>query len=386
MPADAVSTVLAYPSPPGVGGLGRHAAHLLATLHPLFPRLRVYSREQAPAAVADWRRRYTWLRYTSGRYQALMDRGYGQWLGTTLAERPFDHGYFFTHIAYESLVLARARGARTVLDSPTGHIRHFRDVLQREHRRWAGMPFYGVPNASMVERVEEEYVLADRIRVSSTWARQSLIDGGVDPSKIFVAAQHIDTRLFVPSPTGPAPGGPLRVVFVGSLSLAKGYQYLLDAVARLGPQHFTLDVVGATGDPWNRRVFDRLTAGLTITHAPGDPRPAYQRGEIFVLPTLHDGFGLVVGEAMASGLPVITTDRCGAADWITPGVNGWIVPAGRTEALAAALDEARAKRPSLQELGRNARQTAARLGSTGTQALQQELRSTWMAVGTPEPA
>ena len=133
-------TVLAYAVPPGLGGLGHHAADLLANLGPLFPRLRVYgpsSQTHEPPAAAGmemhtpppdlipaWRRRYTWLRYMTGAHQQAHDERYGRWLATALAERPFERGYFLTQIARESLVLARRGGAQTILDSPTGHIRH----------------------------------------------------------------------------------------------------------------------------------------------------------------------------------------------------------------------------------------------------------------------
>jgi glycosyltransferase involved in cell wall biosynthesis len=80
-----------------------------------------------------------------------------------------------------------------------------------------------------------------------------------------------------------------------------------------------LEIVGATGDSSSRKLFERESAGLNLRCAPGDPIPTYQRAELLVLPTLEDGFGFVVAEAMSSGLPVIVTDRCGAAEWVRPG-------------------------------------------------------------------
>jgi glycosyltransferase involved in cell wall biosynthesis len=62
---------------------------------------------------------------------------------------------------------------------------------------------------------------------------------------------------------------------------------------------------------------------------------AYQSAEIIVLPTLSDGFGLVVYEAMACGLPVVVTDRCGAA--VEDGRSGLVVPHADADALAGAL-------------------------------------------------
>jgi glycosyltransferase involved in cell wall biosynthesis len=313
-----------------------------------------------PTLVAAWRRRFTWLRYFTGAFQYEVDSRLGSWLATELRGREWERGYFFTQIARESLVLARSRGASTFLDNPNGHIRDFRERLCSESERWTGWPFLGHPSESMVRRVEHEYRLADRIRVSSHWAKRRMVDRGVDATKIVVVPPIVDVNKFTPGERGSA-NGPLRLVFVGSISLGKGFQYLLRAIARLGARHFQLEMVGATGDPWCRRLLERLTIGLNVVHAPGDPVSAYQRGELFVLPTLHDGFGLVVGEAMACGLPVMTTDSCGAAEWIVPGDSGWVLPAGDEEALVTALEGALTRRRDLEPMGMVARRTADRL-------------------------
>jgi len=63
----------------------------------------------------------------------------------------------------------------------------------------------------------------------------------------------------------------------------------------------------------------------------------YQEADIFVLPSVDDGFGMVVAEAMAAGLPVIVTENVGAADHIEDGVEGFVVPIRNPEALAAKI-------------------------------------------------
>jgi glycosyltransferase involved in cell wall biosynthesis len=368
-------TMFAYSVAPGRGGMGHHARHLLDSLAPLAPSMELFGpaipphclvghpglrAHESPTLVANWRRRYTTLRYDTGRYQLAVDRGFGRWLAAELEHRPFERAYFMTQIAQEGLPVARALGARTILDNPNGHIRDFREALCRESADWTNWPYFGHPSLAMVERGEREYVLADRIRVSSEWSKRSLVKRGVDASKIFVAAQVIDVERFVPPPSRPDRTGPLRIVFVGSFSLGKGFQYLLEAVARLGPSRFQVAMVGATGDPWSRRLFQRLSNGLTLSHAPGDPLAALQQGELFVFPTVHDGFGLVVAEAMACGLPVITTDHCGAAEWIEHGDSGWVLPAGNLESLQAALEHALTHRDRLHEQGRSARRAVER--------------------------
>ena len=88
--------------------------------------------------------------------------------------------------------------------------------------------------------------------------------------------------------------------------------------------------------------------------APQDPVPVYHRAELLVLPSLHDGFGFVVAEAMACGLPVIVTTSTGAAEWVTPDC-GWIVPPADSDSLIAALTDAMSRRTELTNMGRRAR-------------------------------
>jgi glycosyltransferase involved in cell wall biosynthesis len=64
----------------------------------------------------------------------------------------------------------------------------------------------------------------------------------------------------------------------------------------------------------------------------------YRAADLLIFPTLCDGFGMVIPEAFANGVPVITTDRAGAAELVRPGANGLIVPAGDAAALADALE------------------------------------------------
>jgi glycosyltransferase involved in cell wall biosynthesis len=156
----------------------------------------------------------------------------------------------------------------------------------------------------------------------------------------------------------------LRICYVGTLDLRKGFVYLLHAAKiltkTLGADGIELEIVGATGDPSSRTLFQRESAGLGLRCAPGDPRAAYQRAELLVLPTLEDGFGFVVAEAMASGLPVIVTDCCGAAEWVRPGESGWIVPGGDAGALASAIEDATRRRNDLRAMGQRAREDTER--------------------------
>jgi glycosyltransferase involved in cell wall biosynthesis len=124
---------------------------------------------------------------------------------------------------------------------------------------------------------------------------------------------------------------------------------------RAAPTPTKLVIVGNTGTRPMRLALERETSGMDVTIGPGDPMPAYAASELFVLPSLEDGFGFVVAEAMSCGLPVIVTDQCGAAEWVASAGAGWVVPAADPGAIAHAIDDACARRSELAAMGARGR-------------------------------
>jgi glycosyltransferase involved in cell wall biosynthesis len=312
---------------------------------------------QSPEMIPGWKSRYTWLRWKPGEATFRKDSSLGRWAADQVQKLRPEACYGFTQVALETLRWARREGVFSALDNPNGHIRNFREICQRESLRWTGKAFAGHPTQAMVDRVAEEYDLADGIRVYSDWGRRSMSDYGVSDGKIRVVRQTINLDRFRPPAIKPPAGGPLHICYVGSLDLRKGFVYLLRAIRAAGARHFRLSIVGATGDRNCAALFRRESQGLDVQCAPGDPTRSYEAAEIFALPTLEDGLPFVLPEAMACGLPVIVTDQCGAGECVRPGADGWIVPAANEEALASALEMAIRRRGDLPEMGRSARST-----------------------------
>lgn len=361
-----------YGAPAGIGGLGVQSANALAGLSlaasavhafgpghvkrwPLSERRDNISWHEQPARPSFLPAQYTWRRWYHGRLQFEHDTRLGRWAVENVADLRPQRCYVFTQVGLEVLKWAKANGVPSVLESPNGHIRNFREVYDDESARWCGSRFQGHPTSRMVERVEQEYVLADRIRVSSEWARNSLVNSSVPASKIHVLQQPVDLDRFQPSLNRTNPEGPLRICFVGSLDLRKGFIYLLRAMRLVGPERVSLEIVGATGTRCCARLFEKESQGLTITSATGDPVPAYHRAELFVLPTLEDGSPFAVAEAMACGCPVVVTDSCGSAEWVKEGMSGWVIPSRSPEDIAEALETALRERDDLRQKGALAR-------------------------------
>jgi glycosyltransferase involved in cell wall biosynthesis len=144
----------------------------------------------------------------------------------------------------------------------------------------------------------------------------------------------------------PSGSDPIRILFSGQLIRRKGVDILVNAFLRIADQlpDARLLLLGdgperrhlAATIPPDRREHIEFLGFLQ----PADIPRVFAEADVFVLPSRHDGWGVVVNEALGAGLPIIASERTGAAhDLIVPGVNGFIVPADDVTALADALLE-----------------------------------------------
>lgn len=254
---------------------------------------------------------------------------------------------------------ARAAGARTVLERGSTHILTQYALVADEYRRWR---YPALPvDRRLVDRQLREYDEAEYISVPSQFARQSFLERGVAADRLLCNPYGADTRLFAP---GPSPGRPFRIVTAG-LSLRKGTPYLLEAAARLG-------ITGGRGGPEMEvclagtvapdvaAVVRGTRAAVRVMGALSQPRLAalYRSASVFVMPSVEEGMALSVLEALASGLPVVVTPNTGAADLITHGREGLIVPPGDAAALAEALLALYEDEPRRREMGLAAAENA----------------------------
>jgi glycosyltransferase involved in cell wall biosynthesis len=246
-----------------------------------------------------------------------------------------------------------------VLDLASLHYRTMESVWQEELRRWPDAsdgPAPGEP-AWKRQRKDAELALATRVSVASAFTRRSFEQFGVT-APVSVTPYGFPIESF--SLRVQRPSGKFTVLSVGAQSLPKGTPYLLEAWKRAAIPDAELHLVG------RMKLSPQFLARYagTFRHSPPMPKSElarlYAAADVLVFPTLADGFGLVIQEAMCSGTPVVTTPNGGGPECVTDGIDGWIVPPRDVDALVERLRACASSRDRLHEMGRAARARAER--------------------------
>jgi glycosyltransferase involved in cell wall biosynthesis len=264
----------------------------------------------------------------------------------------------WAQVSLHSLRAARARGITTVLEHPMMHVDLWQELMREEYARHgsrAALTFSLRPE-SMVRRMKAEYEAADAIVVPAVAARQSFLDRGISSDRIALVPFGVRADRFSP---GDAAGraGPFRLLYVGRLELLKGVHYLLEAWRRQPVGEAELWLVGPVLPELAPILARTARSDVKVLGEVGRDEVAqyYRQVDALVFPSLCEGFGIVILEAMASGLPVLTTSHTGGPDVIDEGQTGFVVPIRDADALADRIAWLRAHRGELPEMGRAAR-------------------------------
>ena len=261
--------------------------------------------------------------------------------------------------ATDTLSQASARGATVISHQGSWHILEYQRVMDEEASR------IGVPRVHrdpfVVERELREYQLADWIMVSSEVAKQSFIRQGFDASRVISVLPGVDVSMFSP-PTQARRAG--AIVSVATVGLGKGQYHLVRAFQRLQTHSASLTLVGTVLPGWDKRLhLDQPGLRATGHVSPRRVIEELRQASVFVLPSLAEGFGLVLAQAMACGLPIIATDTTAIRELITDGVEGLVVPAPPdAESLADAIDALLSDSDRAQAMGAAARRRAESFG------------------------
>lgn len=277
-----------------------------------------------------------------------VSRQLGRGLGAVYA---YEDGAMWTFEA------AKRLGVRAVYELPLGHYSGVARELKRAQAQRPSLPL-GVRDEPTWKRrrKDRELSLSDLVVVPCRWAEESLPHGELGRRPVVripygTPADEIEPR-------GERPRGPFTVLFAGQIGLRKGIPLLLEAWRKLRLTDARLWLAGGMN------LSDAYLSDYAgcFEHLGVLPRAQLlermRQADIFVFPSLAEGFGLVIGEAMAAGLPVLTTLNTGGPELITNGEEGWCVAAHEVDALAARLEWAARRRDELWEMGMRARRRA----------------------------
>ena len=208
------------------------------------------------------------------------------------------------------------------------------------------------------QHLVRETTMACSFLAASSFTRSTLVEHGTSQDRVHVVPYGVDSTRFTPDPSRRSPSGKLRLLFVGRINQRKGIKYLLDAMQLVASDQVELTVCGRVVDglelfrPFANRILVRPDVSAEELVA------AYQAADLFVFPSVAEGFGQVLLESMACGLPILSTTRTAAPDLIQSGRQGFVIEPGRSEPLAERIDWALTHRRDLFAMRAEARRLA----------------------------
>jgi starch synthase len=336
---------------PGMNALGRR-----------FGRRRCAALAGAPKVQARLREFLRLARRLSGADEARLAQDRNDWLMQTMRRLSRRPAVTAVH-AYEDCSLlsfeeAKRLGKACIYDMPIGYFpvwERTQTELNRRYADWLPAAHRATQAQVRHEQKRREMELADIVLVPSRFVDETI--RSYFPKKTVARAPYgVDLEFWRPGQEARR-RGPLRFIFAGQISIRKGAPSLIDAWRKAGLRDAELELVGS----WQLSDAARRALPAGVVHRrPCDPqalRERYRAADVLVFPSFFEGFGLVVVEAMASGLPVLASDATIAPEIVTPDC-GRVTPVGDVDALVEGLRWFAGNRDDIAAMGAAARRQA----------------------------
>lgn len=262
--------------------------------------------------------------------EAALHRMFGRWAAKELVKEDWDVVYGWSGISEETLRVHPGKVCLLVRGS--AHIRVQARLLEEEEKR-VGRALEK-PSPWMMAREGREYELADAIVVLSSFAYDTFRAEGVPAERLRLLLLGARLDQFRPVPEviearcrRILSGAPLRILYVGAVTYQKGMWDLDRVIRSLDDGSFRFRLVGPIEPSAVPIVRSLPNWAEWVPKVPQHRLPSmYAWGDVFVFPTIQDGFAAVLAQAQASGLPVLATTNCSAPDILREGESGWILP------------------------------------------------------------
>ena len=261
-------------------------------------------------------------------------------IASQLARIPSPKGvYAYENGALKTFRVANQLGIKTNYEVASAYLRAAVNIFHEEanlNPEWAVTMLHLTDSKAKFNRLDEEVALADNIIVASKFTAANLSLANIQNKKIAIIPYGSPLPIREVSFTRNSSHS-LRVLFVGSLTQGKGLSYLFRATNLLKGK-VALTVIGRRIRPCAPldRQLEQCRYISSLPHS--EILQEMQLHDVLVFPSLCDGFGLVILEAMSRGIPVIATTNCGGPDVITDGKDGYIVPIRSHDTIAEKLE------------------------------------------------
>jgi glycosyltransferase involved in cell wall biosynthesis len=220
---------------------------------------------------------------------------------------------------------AKKFGALGVIDHGSAHIKYHEKILREEYDILGIRPNkINLVHPGVLKKEVAEYAEADYIFVPSSFSKKTFLDEGVAESKVIQVPYGVNLKEFTPVPKKDSV---FRVVYAGGMTIQKGVHYLLRAFSELNIPNSELLLIGGFNDeikPFFKKYSGKFKYIGKVSQK--ELTNYYSQSSVFVLNSIQDGFGMVIIQAMACGLPVIATENTGGPDIIRDGTDGFIIP------------------------------------------------------------
>jgi glycosyltransferase involved in cell wall biosynthesis len=265
--------------------------------------------------------------------------------------------------ARETLKAAALLGIPTFLERPNAHTRFAFEVVGREFKRLglslpSGDEYFW--RDDVLKKEEEEYRLADYILCPSDFVRRTFLEQGFPPEKLLRHAYGFDERVFYPDPTARPLDRGLKVLFVGVCAVRKGVHFALEAwlhspASRAG----TFRIAGDFMPEYAEKLSPLLAhPSVEVLGHRNDVPELMRNSDILVLPSIEEGFGLVIAEAIGSGCVPLASEAC--SEICRHMENGLVHAVGDVETLTRQFTLLHEDRALLDQLRATCTKTASR--------------------------
>tara|TARA_Y100001958_G_C21226557_1_gene552022 strand:+ start:478 stop:1632 length:1155 start_codon:yes stop_codon:yes gene_type:complete len=240
----------------------------------------------------------------------------------------------WSSFSYCSFLKAKNEKCISILERGSTHIEYQNEILKEEYELLNLKP--KLISKYIIDKEKKEYELADYIMVPTEYAKKTFIDKGVSEKKIIKNYYGVDLSEFKYERLEKEKISKFRIIYTGTISIRKGVIYLLEAFDELDLENSELLLIGDIDSDVNFRLNKYKKNKKIIFKKSMNQRDLgkfYNNSDVFVLNSIEDGFGMVILQAMACGLPVITTKNTGGSEIIEDEKDGFIIPIRSKEVL-----------------------------------------------------